>query len=275
MASPADFIDLARYPIDDLQSPRGRDLIAGIRQNMADRVLCVLPNFLRPEALARMVAEAEALEQFAYPGPTEASPYFFNYGTAELASLPPDHPRKRKTPRRLRQIAYDLIPPTTAIWQLYNWDPLSAFLAQATGVERLYRSGDPFQALNISVMDEGGCQQWHFDANEINITLLLQASEAGGEFEYVPLIRSAENENYDAVKAVLDGGREGVVQLQQEAGSLVLFKGHHSLHRVAPVRGTRRRYQTILAHNTTPGRVGSRESSIIHYGPRVTLVSPA
>ena len=145
----------------------------------------------------------------------------------------------------------------------------------ATGVERLYRSADPFQALNISVMDEGGCQQWHFDANEINITLLLQASEAGGEFEYVPLIRSAENENYDAVKAVLAGSREGVVQLQQEAGSMVLFKGHHSLHRVAPVRGTRRRYQTILAHNTKPGRVGSRESSIIHYGPRVTLVSPA
>lgn len=275
MGTPADFIDLDRYPIDNLQSPRGRALLADVKHNMAERVICSLPGFLRPEALARMVAEAEALEPLAYRGPTEASPYFFKYRATELGDLPPDHPRLRKTPRRLRQVAYDLIPPATAIWQLYNWDPLAAFLAKATGVERLYRSADPFQALNISVMDEGGCQQWHFDANEINITLLLQAPEAGGEFEYVPLIRSAENENFDDVKAVLNGGRERVIQLQLEAGALVLFKGHNSMHRVAPVRGTRRRFQTILGHNTRPGMVGSRESSILHYGPRVALVTPS
>lgn len=132
-----------------------------------------------------------------------------------------------------------------------------------------YRSADPFQALNISVMDEGGCQQWHFDTNEVAITLLLQAPAAGGEFEYVPLIRSAENEDYEAVKRVLDGDRNGVVQLSQEAGMLVLFKGHRSLHRVAPVRGARRRFQSILTYNPRPGVVGSLESSILHYGPRV------
>ena len=62
-----------------------------------------------------------------------------------------------------------------------------------------------YQALNISVMDEGGCQQWHFDTNEVNMTLLLQKPEAGREFEYVPLIRSADNENYPTVKRVLEG----------------------------------------------------------------------
>ncbi|MBV9522362.1 MAG: hypothetical protein JO010_06200, partial [Alphaproteobacteria bacterium] len=172
-------------------------------------------------------------------------------------------------PRRMRQIAYDLIPPSSAIAQLYHWDVLTRFLAAASGVERLYRSADRYQALNISVMDEGGCQQWHFDTNEVNITLLLQAPEAGGEFEYVPLIRSAADENYDRVRRVLDGEREGVVQLRQEPGMLVLFKGHHSLHRVAPVRGSRRRFQSILAHNTRPDVVGSFESSVLHYGPRV------
>src|SRR6185437_6747577 len=269
MIEPRELVDLDRYPIDDLDSPRGRSLIEGIRRAMADTVLCALPGFLRPAALSRMVSEAEALAPVAYRGPTEASPYFFNYGTADLATLPPDHPRRRKTPRRMQQIAYDLIPRTTAVWQLYNWDVLTNFLGAAIGIERLYRSADPFQALNISVMDEGGCQQWHFDTNEVNITLLLQAGEAGGEFEYVPLIRSAENENYDRVKRVLDGERDGVVQLSQEAGMLVLFKGHHSIHRVAPVRGTRRRFQSTLAHNTRPGVVGSLESSILHYGLRV------
>lgn len=269
MEEPAGFVDLERYPITSLESTSGHALISAIRNRMAESCICALPLFLRPEALARMVAEAEVLEPMAYPGPTEASPYFFNYGTAELDALPPDHPRRRKTPRKMRQIAYDLIPPSTAIAQLYHWDELTRFLAAATGIERLYRSADRYQALNISVMDEGGCQQWHFDTNEVNITLLLQAPEAGGEFEYVPLIRSAENENYEAVKRVLDGDRKGVVQLSQEAGMLVLFKGHRSIHRVAPVRGTRRRFQSVLAHNTRPGVVGSLESSILHYGPRV------
>jgi hypothetical protein len=273
MSSPGDPIDLDRYPIDELESPRGRALVDRVRRDMADQVICALPGFLRPEAVARLVEESEALEPLSYPGPTEASPYFFNYGTADLGGLPPDHPRRRKTPRRMRQIAYDLIPPSTAIWRLYNWDPLTSFIAAATGVERLYRSADPFQALNISVMDEGGCQQWHFDTNEVNITLLLQAPEAGGEFEYVPLIRSPENENFDAVKRVLDGDRSKVIQLAQEPGMLVLFKGHYSLHRVAPVRGSRRRFQTILSHNTRPGVVGSKESSVLHYGPRIALIS--
>jgi hypothetical protein len=267
--TPAEFVDLDHYPITDLDSDRCRRLITYIRRCMADRCICSLPGFLRPETVHRMVAEAEELEPLAYRGPTEVSPYFFNYGMAERETMPPDHPRRSKTPRNMRQIAYDLIPSTTAIWQLYNWEALPAFLAAATGVARLYRSADPYQALNISVMDEGGCQQWHFDTNEVNITLLLKKPEAGGEFEYVPLIRSADNENYEVVKRVLDGDRTGVVQLIQEPGMLVLFKGHHSLHRVAPVRGKRRRFQTILAHNTQPGVIGSRESNILHYGPRV------
>jgi hypothetical protein len=266
---PASLIDLERYPIDALDSPRCKALVAEIRRAMATSCICALPDFLRPAAIARMVAEAEALEPLGYRGPTEASPYFFNYRTGDLDALPPDHPRRRKTPRRMRQIAYDLIPPTSAIAQLYHWDVLTRFLAAAADVDRLYRSADRFQALNISVMDEGGCQQWHFDTNEVNITLLLQAPDAGGEFEYVPLIRSAENENFDRVRRVLDGERAGVVQLSQQPGMLVLFKGHQSIHRVAPVRGKRRRFQSILAHNTRPGVVGSLESSILHYGPRV------
>lgn len=269
MNTPADFIDIERYPITDREGPAGRGLIDRIRRDMAESCICALPGFLRPAALRRMIEEAEALEPLAYRGPTEASPYFFNYGTDQLASLPPDHPRRRKTPRNMRQVAYDLIPPEAAIWQLYNWDELPLFLAAAAGIDRLYRSADRYQALNISFMDEGGRQQWHFDSNEVNITLLLQAPEGGGEFEYVPLIRSPEDENFEAVKRVLDGDRSRIVQLVPEPGMLVLFKGHYSVHRVAPVRGKRRRIQTILGHNTRPDMVGSLESSILHYGPRV------
>ena len=106
MEKPAEFVDLERYPITSLESARGRALVSDIQNRMAASCICALPGFLRPEALVRMVAEAEALEPMSHSGPTEASPYFFNYGTTgELNALPPNHPRKRKTPRSMRQIA--------------------------------------------------------------------------------------------------------------------------------------------------------------------------
>jgi len=267
---PADLIDLERYPIDEPDSAAGRALIEGIQASMAGAVLCALPGFLKASVMPRLVAEAEALVPLAYRGPTEASPYFYNYGSG-LEDLPLDHPRRRKSPRKLSQIAYDLVPETALIRRLYEWEPLAAFLARALGVPKLHRCADRFQGLNISVMEDGGCQQWHFDTNESNITLMMQAAEAGGEFEYVPLIRSSEGENYAAVKQVLDGHSNRVVRLAQEPGMLVLFRGHHSIHRVAPCRGGRRRLQSVLAFNARPGVMGSHESNILHYGPRAAL----
>jgi hypothetical protein len=267
---PADLIDLERYPILDLDSPGGQKLLGEIQARMAETVLCALPGFLKASVMPRLAAESEALAPLAYRGPHEASPYFYNYGT-DLASLPADHPRRRKSPRRLSQVAYDLVPETALIRRLYEWQPLADFLARALKVPALYRCADRFQGLNLSVMEDGGCQQWHFDTNESNITLMMQAAESGGEFEYVPMIRSADAENFDQVKAVLDGDTSRVVRLAQEPGMLVLFRGHHSLHRVAPCKGTRRRLQSILAYNSRPGVMGSHASNLLHYGPRVAL----
>ena len=78
---PADLIDLDRYPILDLDSSRGAKLIGEIRARMAETVLCALPDFLKPAVVPRMAAESEALVPLAYRGPSEASPYFYNYGT--------------------------------------------------------------------------------------------------------------------------------------------------------------------------------------------------
>lgn len=267
---PADLIDLDRYPILDLDSAAGSKLVAEVQARMKETVLCALPGFLKASVMPRLAAESEALVPLAYRGPHEASPYFYNYGS-DLASLPEDHPRRRKTPRKLSQVAYDLVPETALVRRLYEWEPLATFLARCLGVPRLWRCADRFQGLNLSVMEEGGCQQWHFDTNESNITLLMQAAEEGGEFEYVPLIRSAENENFDEVKKVLNGDRSRIVRLAQEPGMLVLFRGHHSIHRVAPCRGKRRRLQSILAYNARPGVVGSHASNLLHYGPRVAL----
>lgn len=265
-AEPPDMVDLARYPITQLEGPRGRLLVAEGRAALAATGAWCLPGFLRREAVLAMAAEAEALVPLAYHGPTEATPYFYDY---DATGLPEGHTRRRTSPRRLSQIAYDLIPEQSGIRRLYHWDALPQFMAAVLDAPRIYRSADPYQALNIAVMEDGGQQQWHFDTNECNVTLLLQASEGGGEFEWVPWIRSDADENYDAVGRVLDGIRDGVRSIAIEPGMLMLFQGRNSLHRVAPMQGRRRRLQTILGFNRKPSQVGSLASSILHYGPRV------
>lgn len=273
--APENLVNLDRYPLTDPESEQYKAEVARIRADLARDGSASLPQFLTPDGIALMAFEAEALSPLAYGGPTEVSPYFFNYDIA--AADDPDHPVRRKGRRALAQVAYDLIPPESALYRLYYWDALPAFLADALELPKLYRTEDRYQALNISVMSPGGCQQWHFDRSAFVTTLLVQAGEEGGHFEYVPGLREDSDEHYDEVRAILDGDESRVRRIVIEPGMLNLFKGHYSMHRVTEVKGTRRRLQTILGYSATEGVTGSLKSSILHYGPRVAIkegVSP-
>ena len=161
----------------------------------------------------------------------------------------------------MAQVATDLIPDHFLLYQLYH-DPIMVEFLAAVIEQPVYRNQDPYQSLNISVMQQGGCQQWHFDSGNMVTTLLLQEPEAGGIFEYAPMIRSDDDEHFDEVQAVLDERSDRVRQLTLQAGMLSLFRGHYSLHRVTEVSGTRPRLQAILGYTTQPDLYGSKESSI-------------
>jgi len=264
-------INTTVYPVDNLSSADARTWIAQLRARLDQDGSCTLPNFVTAPALTKMAQQALSIAHLAYPGPTEVSPYFFNYQLGCGDDLPATHPLRHKGKRNLSQVAADLIPPEFLLSQLYRGDLMLDFLAAVTG-KPVYRNQDPYQSLNISVMHQGGCQQWHFDSGTMVTTLLLQEPEAGGIFEYAPAIRSDTDENFDAVQAVLDGKSDRVRQNRLQAATLSLFRGHYSLHRVTEVEGPRQRIQAILGYSTRPGLLGKKESSILHYGPRVAEI---
>lgn len=264
-----DLVDLERYPLERLDSDAGGGLVASIQADLERGGAASLDGFLYPWALEQMVAEAESLAPRGFAGPTAVSPYFFNYDLAG-PDVPDDHPTRRAGERNLSQVAYDLIPEQSLLRRLYESDLITRLVAAVRGVPQLYRLADRYQSLNISVMEEHGCQQWHFDRGQLVTTLLLQAPESGGVFEYAPRIRSDDDEHFDAVQAVLDGDLSGVRQLDLQPGALNLFQGHYSMHRVTPVVGNRRRLQTIFAFADAPDTHGNLKSSILHYGPRVS-----
>ena len=117
----------------------------------------------------------------------------------------------------------------------------------------------------MTVYEEGDELGWHFDQSEFSVTLMIQRSEAGGEFEYVPMVRTPEDERYDDVRQVLLGERP-VEILSTDPGTLAFFRGRYSLHRVPPVVGATRRMNSVLTYSVEPGHMLSAMAQQIYYG---------
>ena len=142
-------------------------------------------------------------------------------------------------------------------------------IADIVGAAALYPNADPFQPVNVLCYGEGDCSAWHFDStNAFTVTLMLQAVEAGGDFEIAPNTRSETDPSIEALREVLSGGRARVVTVPREPGALVIFRGCNSVHRVTPVRGSTQRLMTVLVYETEPGVIGDPEVNETVYGPR-------
>lgn len=257
-----ELVDLDRYPILSCDSPAYKQLVADCREQLSELGACVLPGFVTNEAVRILAQEAEALAPVAYR--TEVS------GNAYLTEIDQtwadDDPRRFVDTTVLGAVAYDQIPAEAKIRAIYEWDQLMNFLADALGKEQLFRYADPMGAMNIAVMQKGDYLRWHFDQTDFVTSLLLQASEGGGEYEFVPMIRNNINENYPQVKAILNGSREGVIKLDIEPGSLVLFEGRNSLHRVTRIEGKTLRHIALFGFDTKPGTMSSDYLRRIRYG---------
>jgi hypothetical protein len=259
---PQQLIDLDAYPVHDLHGASARALIERCRGQLRADGACELPGFVTPQAIARMVRESDALVPVAHHA---AGPITIYLGMPDM-SLPEGHPRRHLGSSSLAAIAYDLFPSAHALRALYEWDPLMTFLAAALGRERLHRYADPFGALNVAVMGDGDELDWHFDQTDFVVSIALRDADEGGDFEYAPLLRSASDERYDDVRAVLGGDTARVRRVPMTPGTLLLFEGRHSLHRVTRIHGATSRLVALLAYDTKPGTMSSELLRLARYG---------
>ena len=65
---------------------------------------------------------------------------------------------------------------------------------------------------------------WHFDTNEFTVSILVQAPERGGLFEFAPNIRTPEDGCYRDVAEVIAGDSEHAVA-GPEAGRPAAVQG--------------------------------------------------
>ena len=92
-------------------------------------------------------------------------------------------------------------------------------------------------------------------------------TESGGEFQYIRDFRDTDKEdmNYDGVDKLLKN-QISYDTLNMNSGTLVLFRGKNSIHRVTPVEGEKTRILAVLAYNSEPNISLSETSRMTFYG---------
>jgi len=243
-------IDLDRYPIDQPDHPGYARLLRDGRQALEQGALFSMTRFVRPQAIAPMARELEALLPQSCRYHRDRNAYVYEAGQWSA-----DHPRAQLHRCSYNQVLNYQIANNSPLRKIYFWQPLTEFLRQLCGYESFYRSDCPQLALSAKIAGEGDTDGWHYDTNDVVFSLLLQEPEAGGEFEYAPYLRSETDENYAAVSRVLADPHQQARRPSMGLGDFNVFLGDLSLHRVTPVTGSRKRIVALFSYDRRPGMV--------------------
>ena len=261
--APQTLIDRERYPVTELDAPATKAIIADEHRRLTDTGVSIMPGFLTSEAVRLLCREADELAPQAHFSEARGTPYL----ERPDRSFPEGHPRRVVVNSALRALAYDRFPPSSGLRALYEWDPIMAFVGAVLGRSPLYRYADPLGALNLAVMIDGDELGWHFDQTDFVVSIALQDSADGGDFVNARHIRHAGDECYEDVARVLRGEpHDAVERVPMTPGTLMLFEGRNSMHRVTKIVGDVPRYVALLAYDTKPDTVSSDQLKLARYG---------
>lgn len=256
-----DIIDLDRYPLDRPDSPEWQALVDAAQAELAATGMFNLPGFLRAEASVEVTAALAP--KFATEAHVHARRHNI-YFRKDIQGLPADHPALAEVESRNRTLCADQI--GGALNRLYHWPEFARFLAATMDKPALHPMADPLAALNAMSYATGDGLNWHFDRSEFTTTLLLQVPDAGGLFEYRRDLRDDSDPNYAGVARLLRGEDPDLRAITLSPGTLNVFRGKHTAHRVTPVEGTTPRVIAVFSYFETPGVRFTAEEQRGFYG---------
>ncbi|MGA1403468.1 MAG: HalD/BesD family halogenase [Ilumatobacteraceae bacterium] len=245
-------MNLARYRLND------ESITSRAFAEMRTNGVCVLPGFITNEAVADIVREVEALTPLAHRSAPRRNPYLTAANGANTHAV--------ELHDSLEVLAYDHFDPAGTLRSLYESDDVLHFVRRCLGLDVLHRYADPFGALNVSIMRDGDVLDWHFDMTDFVVSIALQSAESGGDFENAANIRGNDNDD-QVVAAVLRGDAQERVRIEpMTPGTLMLFNGRRSMHRVTPIKGMTPRFVALLAYDTKPGTDSTDALKLSRYG---------
>jgi hypothetical protein len=257
-----DILDLEAYPLDKPGTPQWLKLVEKCRADLASAGMYNLAGFVRPAALDRAMDEIKPImETLSFVHKRSHNIYF----KKEVPGLAPGHPALRQVQTINHTVCGDQIPQSVPAW-IYEWPQFAVFLAATMEKETLFAMRDPLARVNVMSYRDSEALNWHFDRSEFTTTLLLQEPSGGGDFQYRSDLRTDNDPNYDGVARLLEGKDKEVKTLKLAAGTLNVFKGKNTLHRVTQAKGPRERYIAVFSYYERPGVMFTKEEQIGFYG---------
>ena len=89
--NPASLVNISRYPVDSTENPQHQKSLTLTRAQLKRDGCAVIPDFLSPFGLSRLLAEAEERRKFAYFSANTKTNVYFSDDDPSLAQ---DHPKR-------------------------------------------------------------------------------------------------------------------------------------------------------------------------------------
>ena len=254
--SPENIVNLKLHPIHD-----GR-FTKSCKDQFDKTGALVMENFLSSDTVIFLQNEAQKVRPLAFFCHQNHNVYLLDSDR----SFPKEHIRNLEQVSDKGCVPHDQIPDESPLRTLYEWSDFRLFLESVLDVP-VFPYADTLSSININYYDKGQQLGWHYDNASFAITLMLKAPKAGGEFEYLEKVRNKEagEQGYENTAAVIMGKLKPK-KLEMGDGSLVLFRGRNSLHRVAPVVSDGTRILVTLNFNTEPGVMLSELARTTFFG---------
>jgi hypothetical protein len=212
-----------------------------------------IPGFIPQSLASELESEMETL--------LDNNCGFHSYDSHNVYQEDPDPSFRESHTRNCLQrsektaVDYANLVPSSPLRKIYYNESLRELVRVCVGLEKLHLSACPFNAAYYNRFEPGNELGWHFDRSSFGVNLVLQPADSGGDFEFSHNTRSDEDmHSFDKVQRTLDGNAEDVIRVGSVGpGSLIIFNGRHSLHRVTPVT-IGRRMNAILTYEQKCGQ---------------------
>lgn len=257
------YIDYEKYPIDQFDNDddgRYNSLLQrSIKQMNRDGFLS-LTSFLLPDAVNALTSCILKLEKDGVGFYSTDSHNVFldaDEQSGAKSSLHPSRIQLKSSKHIINASDFLLATEAPNLDEIFMTQRSVLNFISSVMQTKLYPSTDPYGKFYANIFREGDGLNYHFDRSEYSISLILQPSEEGGEFQFLPNSRTIV-EGWDEMILDVDDIADAVAPHSLEmkrpklaAGDLYLFRGQNSLHRVSEIQKGKR-INIILTFNTEP-----------------------
>jgi hypothetical protein len=275
-----------KYPwLNDLTSPKAAEAIDNARKQFHNTGAVTFPNFLTEKALEECVKDATAQEDSAFTTDDTHTAYLAPPDASYLDNSVYNHEMRTQ----VASVAFDELTQGSKLAELYK-NPTMLQLVSSIVQKQLYLSEDPIGCCSINVFRPMYHHSFHFDESEFSTTLMLQEAERPdtGLFQYTDPLRDTSTDltlsqvaatirahdtksNVDFAELLPTTRQQAqpppkLRTLDFRAGTLSIFSGSRSLHRVTKVEGSRSRLVAVLTFATRPGFRNSAKVQELFWG---------